>query len=36
MSGALIGPALGDLIEVISEEFPPTLEEPATMRAVMH
>lgn len=36
MSGALIGPALGDLIEVISEEFPPTLEEPAAMRAVMH
>jgi hypothetical protein len=36
MSGALIGPALGDLIEAISEEFPPTLEEPAAMRALVH
>jgi hypothetical protein len=36
LSGALIGPALGDLIEAISEEFPPMLEEPAAMRAVVH
>lgn len=36
MSGALIGPALEDLIGAISEEFPPTFEEPAAMRAMVH
>lgn len=36
LSGTLIGPALGDLIEAISEEFPPTLEEPEACRVTVH